>query len=287
MAIQTTRRVNGHTIHRNLGARGARCPYCGQQIGQDVEKISARIAKAEQTLKDKVAREQQQAIAKAQAEMEKAKTDAAAQIEKTKREAAAQEAAIRQQATKAANAAVAPRIVEAVNAEKQRLYAENLKLTEQLEDMNADSDEVAWAIRDDVARDYEMMSPGFGARWHQYFWQQLVASQAWFGQRSVASVSARRVDGEEIVEIEISNRLQRLAGWQCCARGRAVPRTITRIRPVRRRARRRRRASAGRGCGGRRRAGSGSSVVRLPGQCDSGLVARHWSLVCCRGFCEA
>jgi hypothetical protein len=27
----------------------------------------------------------------------------------------------------------------------------------------ADSDEVAWAIRDDLARDYEMMSPGFGA----------------------------------------------------------------------------------------------------------------------------
>ena len=27
----------------------------------------------------------------------------------------------------------------------------------------ADSDEVAWAIRDDVARHYEMMSPGFGA----------------------------------------------------------------------------------------------------------------------------
>ena len=28
---------------------------------------------------------------------------------------------------------------------------------------NADSDEVARAFRDDVARDYEMMSPGFGA----------------------------------------------------------------------------------------------------------------------------
>jgi len=27
----------------------------------------------------------------------------------------------------------------------------------------ADSDEVAWAIRDDLARGYEMMSPGFGA----------------------------------------------------------------------------------------------------------------------------
>jgi hypothetical protein len=28
---------------------------------------------------------------------------------------------------------------------------------------DADSDEVAWAIRDDLARGYEMMSPGFGA----------------------------------------------------------------------------------------------------------------------------
>jgi hypothetical protein len=28
---------------------------------------------------------------------------------------------------------------------------------------HADSDEVAWAIRDDLARGYEMMSPGFGA----------------------------------------------------------------------------------------------------------------------------
>jgi hypothetical protein len=27
----------------------------------------------------------------------------------------------------------------------------------------ADSDEVAWAFRDDVARDYEMISLGFGA----------------------------------------------------------------------------------------------------------------------------
>jgi hypothetical protein len=29
--------------------------------------------------------------------------------------------------------------------------------------LSADSDEVARAFRDDVARDYEMMSPGFGA----------------------------------------------------------------------------------------------------------------------------
>jgi hypothetical protein len=26
-------------------------------------------------------------------------------------------------------------------------------------------------------------------------------------------------------------------------------------------------------------------VVSRPGQCGSGLVARHWSLVCRRGFC--
>jgi hypothetical protein len=35
--------------------------------------------------------------------------------------------------------------------------------TRNTSDENADSDEVAWAIRDDVARDYEMMSPGFSA----------------------------------------------------------------------------------------------------------------------------
>jgi hypothetical protein len=39
--------------------------------------------------------------------------------------------------------------------------------------LGADSDEVAWAFRDDVARDYEMMSPGFGARWREYFLRRL------------------------------------------------------------------------------------------------------------------
>jgi hypothetical protein len=33
----------------------------------------------------------------------------------------------------------------------------------------ADSDEVAWAIRDDVARGYEMISPGSGASLAGYF----------------------------------------------------------------------------------------------------------------------
>jgi transposase len=37
------------------------------------------------------------------------------------------------------------------------------RFLKEIEELFADSDEVAWAFRDDVARDYEMMSPGFGA----------------------------------------------------------------------------------------------------------------------------
>ena len=133
-----------HTLKPNGNADNTLCPYCGQPITrQEFKEIRARIeteerariAKAEQTLREKVAREQQEVAAKAKAEIDKAKKDAAAQIEKAKREGAAREASIRQQATKAATAALAPKITEALNAEKQRSYAERLKLTEQLEDM--------------------------------------------------------------------------------------------------------------------------------------------------------
>jgi hypothetical protein len=133
-----------HPQKPNGSAGGAQCPYCGQSITrQEFEKIRARIeteerariAKTEQALREKFDREQQQAAGKAKAEIEKARRDAAAQIEKNKRDAAAREAAIRQAATKAATAALAPKITEALNAEKQRSYAEKLKLTEQLEDM--------------------------------------------------------------------------------------------------------------------------------------------------------
>ena len=80
---------------------------------------------------------------------------------------------------------------------------------------SADSDEVAWAFRDDVARDYEMISPGCGAPLAWVFlawagWQSSVP-EAVLGH-SVPSVAARRLDGDEIVEIEVDNRLQRLAG---------------------------------------------------------------------------
>ena len=138
----TTAPPRRHT-HGN-GHAGDICPYCGQPITrQEFEKIRvrieteerARIAKTEQALKDRLAQEQAQAATKAKAEIDKAKKDAAAQIEKAKREGAAREASIRQHATKAATAALAPKITEALNAEKQRSYAERLKLTEQLEDM--------------------------------------------------------------------------------------------------------------------------------------------------------
>src|SRR5260370_17695149 len=134
-----------HPQKPNGSAGGAQCPYCGQSITrQEFEKIRvkieaeerARIGKTEQALKDKFAREQQQAATKAKAEIDKAKKDAVAQIEKANRESAAREASIRQHATKAATATLAPKIAEAVNAEKQRSYAEKLKMTEQLEDMN-------------------------------------------------------------------------------------------------------------------------------------------------------
>ena len=133
-----------HTHKPNGSAGAIRCPYCGQSITrQDFEEIRARIeteerariAKAEQTLRDKYAREQAQAATKAKAEIDKAKKDAAGQIDKAKREAASREAGIRQQATKAATAGLSSKITEAVNAEKQRAFNEKLRLTEQLEDM--------------------------------------------------------------------------------------------------------------------------------------------------------
>jgi hypothetical protein len=121
-----------------------RCPWCGSKISrieyqricnQIAEEERGRLAKAEQALRQRFGAEQQKAMATAKAEVEKAKRDAAAQIEKAKREAAAREAVIRQQATKAGTAALAPKIAEAVAAERKQAFAEKLKINEQLENM--------------------------------------------------------------------------------------------------------------------------------------------------------
>jgi hypothetical protein len=147
MTIET---INARSVERHTHESGsisvdeALCPTCDQPVSPEkFEQIQVRIegeeraraAKIERTLQARFAGEMAKVEATKKAEVEKARKDAAAQIEKAKREVAAREVAIRQEATKAATAVLAPKIAEAVNSEKQRSYAEKLKLTEQLDDM--------------------------------------------------------------------------------------------------------------------------------------------------------
>lgn len=140
----STRPARHHPHKPNGSAGEALCPYCGRPVSRkEFKEIRARIeteerarfAEIEKTLKQRFARERQQAAVAAQQAVEKAKKDATAQIEKTKREAATREAKIRQEAVEAATAALAPKIAEAVNAEKQRTFAEKLSLEQQLTDL--------------------------------------------------------------------------------------------------------------------------------------------------------
>lgn len=135
---------HAHRPSTAIGEATERCPLCGQPVPQiqytALQKkleaqVRAGLEEAEKTLRDKLAREQQQAIAKAQAEVATAKKDAAAQVEKAKRDAASREAAIRQEATKAATAALMPKIAEAVAVERKQAFAEKLRLNERLENM--------------------------------------------------------------------------------------------------------------------------------------------------------
>jgi hypothetical protein len=118
---KTQERPNQRHTHKPNGPDAAteRCPWCRSKISrieyqricnQIAEEERARLAEAEQTLRQQFAREQQKATATAKAEVEKAKRDAAARIEKTRKEAAARETAIRKQAAEAATAALAPKI---------------------------------------------------------------------------------------------------------------------------------------------------------------------------------
>ena len=73
--------------------------------------------------------------------------------------------------------------------------------------LTADSDEVARAFRDDVARDYEMMSPGFGASLACVFFPLGRVSVKRARRCSVASISAGWNDGGRFVEVELDDRL--------------------------------------------------------------------------------
>jgi hypothetical protein len=137
---------NPQHARKGNGLAEMRCPYCGQRISKDeFEKVRSRIeadaralvGKMEAELKQRLDRERRQMSAKARAETEKAKKDATAQVERVRKEGAAREASIRQEATKAAAAALAPKIAEEVAAEKQRAFAERLALEQQLRVMQS------------------------------------------------------------------------------------------------------------------------------------------------------
>jgi hypothetical protein len=71
----------------------------------------------------------------------------------------------------------------------------------------ADSDEVARAFRDDVARGYEMMSPELGASLACVFLALDRCRSSVPDCVSVASISAGRNDGGQFVEVEFDDRL--------------------------------------------------------------------------------
>lgn len=123
---------------------GARCPWCDQPIPHEkFDEIRARIeakerersVEVERRLKEQVAREKAQAEAKTKAEVEAAQKAAAAAIEKTKQDAATREAAVREEARKATEATMAPKLAEAEQAKKtaeQQLRAAKAAQEEQL-----------------------------------------------------------------------------------------------------------------------------------------------------------
>jgi hypothetical protein len=91
-----------------------RCPWCDQPISRkEFEQIKASLAAEERARMLKL---QAEAEAKWNKEAEKLRQDAAAQVEKAKLQAASREAAVRQEATKAATAALAPKLAEAEQA---------------------------------------------------------------------------------------------------------------------------------------------------------------------------
>ena len=142
MALSQTTALGAIEPHTLIAE--ARCPWCDQPIPHEkFDEIRARIqakeqersAEVERRLKEQVAREKAQAEAKAKAEVEAAQKAAAAVIEKTKQEAATKEAAAREEARKATEAAMAPKLAEAEQAKKtaeQQLQAVKVAQEEQV-----------------------------------------------------------------------------------------------------------------------------------------------------------
>ncbi len=126
------------------------CPTCNQSVSQEqFEQIQVRIEGEERTRAAKIERTLQARFA--------------AQIEKAKQEAAAREAAIRQQATKAATAALAPKIAEAEKVKKAaEAMVKEVKASQEaaisqrlLAQREALDKQKAKAISDEKAKAYE------------------------------------------------------------------------------------------------------------------------------------
>lgn len=122
-------RTNGHD-HGHDGESVETCPLCGSALTHSryraamarLERVEKeRMAEQEAALKARFAEQQRAAVAKAAAET-------AAQVEKARKEA-----------SKAATAALAPKVAEAVaqavQIERTKVYGEKLALEQQLEDM--------------------------------------------------------------------------------------------------------------------------------------------------------
>jgi DNA repair exonuclease SbcCD ATPase subunit len=121
-------------------AEADRCPLCGSPISAALrarldEKLSAQLAKAEQSLRDQFARDQAVAEQRAKAAIEAARRDAgkAAQAQ-IKALRADQEAVIKQQ-VEAALEVLEKRVTEAVAAERMKAYSERQKLDAQLQEL--------------------------------------------------------------------------------------------------------------------------------------------------------
>jgi hypothetical protein len=122
-----------HDTHSHADEALESCPLCGSTLtGARYREAMARMERVEKermaaleaSLKARFAEQQQRAAAKAAVDIAKARADAGAQVEK-----------IRKEAAKTAAAALAPKIAEAVQAERTKAYGDKLAMEQQLEEL--------------------------------------------------------------------------------------------------------------------------------------------------------
>jgi hypothetical protein len=126
---------SGRHTHRTQ-SEADRCPLCGGPISAETrarldENLRARLATAEQALRDQFAREQRQAAATAAAELARAK----AEVERGRKQALEREATIRREAINTASAELASKVAEAVAAERSKTLSEKIALEQKVSEL--------------------------------------------------------------------------------------------------------------------------------------------------------